>query len=219
MKSTVKLHVWGDYACFTRPDLKVERVSYDCITPSAACGVLQAIHWKPAIRWVVDKIHVLKPIRFQSIQTNEIKSKASPQAARRAMASGDASLMRNEVSSDRTQRSSLVLRDVAYVIEAHFEMTAQAGPSDNPGKHADIFLRRARKGQCFKQPCLGLRDYSAAFELVDNAPVSELAGTERELGLMLYEFDYDKRLPAFFRARMKDGVLDIAAARKEGLLR
>lgn len=219
MESTVKLHVWGDYACFTRPDLKVERVSYDCITPSAACGVLQAIHWKPAIRWVIDKIHVLKPIRFQSIQTNEIKSKASFQSARRAMNSGDTSLVCNEVSSDRTQRSSLVLRSVAYVIEAHFEMTSQAGPSDNPGKHADIFRRRARKGQCFKQPCLGLRDYSAAFELVDDAPASDLVGTERELGLMLYEFDYDKRLPTFFRARMKDGVLDIAAARKEGLLR
>lgn len=219
MESTVKLHVWGDYACFTRPDLKVERVSYDCITPSAACGVLQAIHWKPAIRWVVDKIHVLKPIRFQSIQTNEIKSKASTAAARRAMATGDTSLVCNEVSSDRAQRSSLVLRDAAYVIEAHFEMTDQAGPSDNPGKHADIFRRRASKGQCFKQPCLGLRDYSAAFELVDDAPASELVGTERELGLMLYEFDYEKRLPVFFRARMKDGVLDIAGARKEGLLR
>ena len=219
MESTVKLHVWGDYACFTRPDLKVERVSYDCITPSAACGVLQAIHWKPAIRWVVDKIHVLKPIRFQSIQINEIKSKASTMAAKRAMRSGDTNLVCNEITGDRAQRSALVLRDVSYVIEAHFEMTNKAGPDDNPGKHADIFRRRARKGQCFKQPCLGLRDFSASLELVDEAPVSALADTERELGLMLYEFDYEQRLPAFFRAHMTDGILDIAGARAEGLLR
>ncbi len=217
MESTIKLLVWGDYACFTRPDLKTERVSYDCITPSAAKGILEAIHWKPAIHWVVDKIHVLKPIKFQSTQINEVKSKASTAYAKRAMASGDASIVCNDVSQDRAQRSSLVLRDVAYVIEAHFEMTSKAGEGDRPAKHASIFRRRAEKGQCFKQPCLGLRDFSAAFELIEEAPASDLIGTEREFGLMLYEFDFDKKIPSFFRARMTDGVLDIAAARKEGL--
>ena len=142
----VRLHVWGAHACFTRPEMKVERVSYDVMTPSAARGILEAIHWKPAIRWVIDRIHVLKPIRFQSIRRNEVGHKVSAALAERAMRAGRSTGLQLLVDEDRQQRAATVLRDVAYVIEAHFELTAKAGPEDNPGKHLDIFNRRAARG-------------------------------------------------------------------------
>lgn len=213
----IRLHIWGDYACFTRPEMKAERVSYDVITPSAARGILEAVHWKPAITWVIDRIHVLKPIRFQNIRKNEVGSKISARNTKTAMNSGDLSNLRLVVDEDRQQRATLALCDVAYVIEAHFEMTAKAG-DDTPAKHFDIFKRRAQKGQCFHRPALGLREFVADFEWVDAAPHSPLTGRQ-DLGWMLYDIDFEAgRIPQFFRAEMVDGVIDVAAARDAGLV-
>src|SRR4051812_31163228 len=156
----IRLKVWGDHACFTRPEMKAERVSYDVMTPSAARGILEAIHWKPAIRWVVDRIHVLNEIRFQSIRRNEVGSKISVRNVKTAMSRGSLEGLHLLVDEDRQQRASTVLADVAYVIEAHFELTAKAGPDDTEGKHLDMFTRRATRGQCFHQPCLGTREFA-----------------------------------------------------------
>ena len=215
----VKLKVWGDYACFTRPEMKAERVSYDVITPSAARGILEAVHWKPAIRWVVDRIHVLNPIRFESIRRNEVGAKIAVKGktgAAAAMKRGDLGGLHMLVEENRQQRATLALRDVAYVIEAHFEMTPKAGSEDNPGKHADMFRRRAEKGQCFHRPALGMREFTADFDLVEDAPDSALTGAQ-DLGWMLYDIDFARdRAPIFFRAQMQDGVIDVAAARDGG---
>ncbi|MBL4807861.1 MAG: type I-C CRISPR-associated protein Cas5 [Rhodobacteraceae bacterium] len=214
----VKLHVWGDYACFTRPEMKVERVSYDVITPSAARGILEAVHWKPAIRWVVDKIHVLNPVRFENIRKNEVGAKISARSAKTAMAADDISNLHMIVEENRQQRATLALRNVAYVIEAHFEMTDKAD-DDTPAKHFDIFKRRAIKGQCFQRPSLGLREFVADFEWVDDAPKSVLTGTQ-DLGWMLYDIDFaNNRTPQFYRANMVDGVIDVAGARDAGMVR
>lgn len=220
MESTIKLLVWGQRACFTRPDLKAERVTYECLTPSAARGILECIHWKPAISWVIDKIHVLHPFEYESIRVNEVKSKTSHDKAVAAMKSGKSDGFINDItdSSNRVMRSSLILRHVAYVIEAHFDMTDKAGERDSAGKHKDIFVRRALNGKCFQQPSLGLRDFSAGFQLIEQTPPSAHWGYDRDLGLMLYDIDYQRKRPIFFRARMENGVLDIAAAREEGLI-
>ena len=214
MSFGIRLHVWGDRACFTRPEMKVERVSYDVITPSAARGILEAVHWKPAIRWVVDRIHVLKPIRFESIRRNEVGSKLSPGNVSKAMKAGTTAGLANCVDEDRQQRAATVLRDVAYVIEAHFELTDKAGPDDSVGKHLDIFNRRARKGQCFQAPCLGVREFPAHFELIENAQPIPDAHPEREadkdLGWMLHDIDFANDVtPRFFRAQLKAGVIEV----------
>jgi CRISPR-associated protein Cas5d len=212
----VKLKVWGEYACFTRPEMKAERVSYDVMTPSAARGMLEAIHWKPAIRWVIDKIHVLKPIRFETIRRNEVGAKIPARNIKSAMLSGDLTGLYMLVEENRQQRATLALRDVAYVIEAHFEMTDKAGSEDNHGKHLEMFRRRAERGQCFHRPALGLREFVADFEWVDEPPPSMLSG-EKDLGWMLYDIDFaNDRTPEFFRATMLDGVIDVAAARAKG---
>jgi CRISPR-associated protein Cas5d len=214
----VKLHVWGAFACFTRPEMKVERVSYDAITPSAARGILEAVHWKPAIRWVIDRIHVLKPIRFENIRKNEVGAKISARNARAAMVSDDLSGLHMAVDDNRQQRATMALRDVGYVIEAHFEMTDKAG-EDSPAKHYETFRRRAQKGQCFHRPALGLREFAADFEWLDAVPTSALSGRQ-DLGWMLYDIDFaNDRTPQFFRAEMVDGVIDVAAARDRGLVR
>jgi CRISPR-associated protein Cas5d len=216
----VKLHVWGDYACFTRPEMKVERVSYDVMTPSAARGILEAIHWKPAVRWVVDRIHVLKPIRFDNIRRNEVGAKVSDRNARTAQRTGDLSGLGMDVTVERQQRAMLALRDVAYGIEAHFEMTDKAGLGDNPGKHREMFQRRAAKGQCFHRPCLGVREFAAYFDSVAAFPATTLSpeAQNRDLGWMLYDIDYGQnRQSAFFHAVMQDGVIDVAGAVRRGL--
>ena len=216
----IKLRIWGDYACFTRPEMKAERVSYDVITPSAARGIVEAIHWKPAIRWRIDRIRVLNPIRFETIRRNEVGSKVPATSVKTAMKRGDLSALRLNVDEDRQQRASVVLRDVAYVIEAHFEMTERAD-GDTPAKHHDIVTRRARKGQCFHRPCLGVREFPCDFELVEGeGPKSDLP--DRDLGWMLYDLDFSdpkNPQPMFFRAAMQDGVIDVAAAREGGLVR
>lgn len=215
----VKLLVSGRNACFTRPEMKVERVSYDVITPSAARGILEAIHWKPAILWVIDRIHVLRPIRFETIRRNEVGSKIPVGKAKSAMTAGNLAGLSLVVDEDRQQRAMLCLADVAYGIEAHFEMTGKAGPEDNPGKHAEMFRRRAAKGQCFHQPCLGVREFPADFEPVEGFPETALVEGERDrdLGWMLHDIDYaNNRSSIFYRARMEDGVIDVAACLGRG---
>ncbi|MBG0776144.1 MAG: type I-C CRISPR-associated protein Cas5 [Desulfovibrionaceae bacterium] len=207
MHNDVVLKVWSDFACFTRPEMKVERVSYDVITPSAARAVLEAIHWKPAIRWVVERLHVLRPVRFTSIRRNEVASKASTDLAKTAMRDGRA--LGIAIEDDRQQRASLILRDVAYVIEARMEPTPRAGPDDNLAKHMEMFCRRAAKGQCFHRPYLGCREFPAHFELLDAPPASPLRGS-RDLGWMLHDLDYGRDMEArFFRAAMVDGVIAV----------
>lgn len=204
----VKVNVWGDWACFTRPEMKVERVSYDVITPSAARAVLEAIYWKPAIRWIIDRIHVLKPIRFSNIRRNEVDGKLAPSAIKRASEDGSAKL-EVLIEERRQQRAAMVLRDVAYVIEAHFEAVTNDGV--NKGKHLDQFNRRLEKGRCFYQPYLGTREFSAHFSPVEKIPVSALKG-EKDLGWMLYDMNFtDKNniQPMFFKANMVDGIINV----------
>ena len=186
----VRLIVSGDFACFTRPEMKVERVSYDVMTPSSARGILEAIHWKPAISWIIENIGVLKPIRFQSIRRNEVAHKASVGLVRKAMKAGSLDGLGLIVEDERQQRAATVLVDVSYLIEAHFELTAKASPDDNEGKHLDVFNRRARKGQCFHQPCLGTREFPAQFSLLEATALGPIAIDEtRDLGFMLYDID------------------------------
>lgn len=217
----VKLKIWGDYACFTRPEMKVERVSYDVITPSAARGILEAIHWKPSIRWVIDRIHVLKPVRFQSIRRNEVGHKAPASKIKTAMNRQSLDGLHILVDEDRQQRAATVLVDVAYIIEAHFEMTDKAGPEDNEGKHLDIFNRRAARGQCFHQPCLGTREFDARFELVpQGAPLPAAIDESRDLGFMLWDIDHaGDRASMFFRAKLENGILDIPSPTSPEILR
>ena len=210
----IKLKVWGDYACFTRPEMKVERVSYDVMTPSAARGILEAIHWKPAIRWVIDAIHVLEPIRFQSIRRNEVGHKAPAGKIKTAMNRESLEGLHLLVDEDRQQRASTVLAKVAYVIEAHFEMSEKAGDGDNEGKHLDCFNRRATKGQCFHQPCLGTREFAASFELLPaDAPLPMAIEETRDLGFMLWDIDHqaNTRPSFFFRAHMVNGIIKVPA--------
>ena len=208
----VKLHVWGEYACFTRPEMKVERVSYDTMTPSAARGVLEAIHWKPAIRWVIDRIHVLKRIRFETLRRNELGGKIAAGNVRKAIRAGSTAGLRTFIEDDRQQRAATLLRDVAYVIEAHFVLTAAAGAGDTEAKHIAIFNRRAARGQCFHRPYLGTREFPADFALVGNSmPRSEPSTQcDRDLGWMLHDIDYRNDMaPRFFRATLRDGVIDV----------
>ncbi|MBX3363145.1 MAG: type I-C CRISPR-associated protein Cas5 [Phycisphaeraceae bacterium] len=220
MSFGIKLRVWGEYACFTRPEMKAERVSYDVMTPSAARGVVEAIYWKPQIRWVIDRIHVLKPIRFMNLRRNEVGSVIPAGTVETAMKRGTGALG-VYVEEDRQQRAATILRDVEYVIEAHFEVL---DPRDSDGgtltpvqaeaKHLDQFNRRARQGQCFHRPYLGCREFACQFELVEGEiPASERAGSPkgaRDLGYMLHDIDFRSGMTArFFRAQMKDGVIEV----------
>jgi len=194
--------------------MKVERVSYDVITPSAARGILDAIHWKPAIRWAVDRIQVLKPIRFESIRRNEVGGKLSAASVDKAIKAGRTDGLVTFVDEDRQQRAATILREVAYVIEAHFELTERADATDSVGKHLDIFNRRARKGQCFHMPCLGVREFPASFQLLEagivEPVVNETLKGERDLGWMLHDIDFaDGMTPHFFRAQMCDGLIEV----------
>lgn len=211
MSYGIRLHVSGDHACFTRPEMKVERVSYDVMTPSAARGILEAIHWKPAITWVVEKIHVVKPIRFQSIRRNEVAHKIPVGAVKKAMKAESLEGLALTVEDDRQQRAATVLVDVAYVIEARFVLTTKAGDEDNEGKHLDTFSRRARKGQCFHQPCLGTREFPARFSLLEaGAPLPTAIEDSLDLGFMLWDIDHaGDRSSMFFRAKLEKGIMTV----------
>lgn len=209
---SVKVEAWGDYACFSRPEMKVERVSYDVMTPSAARGLLEAIFWHPGLKWVIDKIYVLSPIRMTNIKRNEVKAKISAGNVRSAMTGGRTSLFLC-TSDEIQQRSALVLQNVHYVVEAHFDMTLHAAPSDNPGKFQDIIKRRLRRGQCYHQPYFGCREFPANFKLCEQLPPCprELQG-KRDLGYMLWDMDYtdpENITPLFFRAKLQDGVMPV----------
>ena len=219
-----KVRVYGDYACFTRPEMKAERVSYDVMTPSSARGILEAIYWKPAITWVIDKIHVLNEINFTTIRRNEVSENIKKSNVYKAM-KGEGTI---EVAATemRQQRSTLALKDVNYVIEAHFRLTNRATAEDTEEKHYNIMLRRLRKGQCFHTPCFGTREFSAKFEIIEDdisIQRSKLIG-EMDLGYMLYDMDYkmiennnNKKEstysvvvdPMYFKAKLFDGVLDL----------
>ena len=208
---SISVEVWGDYACFSRPEMKVERVSYDVMTPSAARGLLEAIYRHPGMKWVVDRIHVCAPIRFTNIRRNEVKDTASARKAQTVMEKGGELYLAAPESIQ--QRAAMVLRDVRYVIDAHFEMTARATPADNPGKFQDIMCRRLQKGQFYHQPCFGVREFPAHFKPCTQLPScpEELKG-EKDLGWMLLDLDYsdpENITPHFFRAVLRDGVLDV----------
>lgn len=218
---SISLEVWGDYACFARPEMKVERVSYDVMTPSAARGLLEAIYYHPGLKYTVDKIHVCAPIRFMNLRRNEVKSVISARAARTVMERGNGDLYM-VTSQEIQQRAAMLLRDVHYVIEAHFEMTDKAAPGDNPGKFQDILQRRIRKGQCYYQPCFGCREFPAHFKPCSAMPScpEDLKG-RRDLGWMLYDMDYsdpENIQPRFFRAVLQDGVLTVPDWNSEEVL-
>lgn len=213
------LEVSGDYACFTRPEMKVERVSYDVITPSAARAIFEAILWKPAIRWRITRIEVLNPINWINLRRNEVGAVISERNVKTAMKKGDGKLGLY-IEDERQQRAGLFLRDVKYRIHAHFEMTNRAN-GNSPVKFSEMFERRAKKGQCFNQPYLGCREFSANFSLVNSEEViqpEQNSANDRDLGWMLYDLDYtdvSNPAPRFFHAQMKAGVVDIPAWESE----
>jgi CRISPR-associated protein Cas5d len=234
MNYGIFLKVSGDYALFSRPEMKVERVSYDVMTPSAARGVLEAIYWKPQIRWIIDEIHVLNPIRFTNIRRNEISSKIAvkgPAGVNAAMLNPDIRPSM-DVAENRQQRASLLLKDVAYIIKAHVQildarLEKGEAPSPEPeavGKHLEMFKRRARKGQAFQQPYFGCREFPVRFELIENEPdlpephPDFITGQAKDLGFMLHDIEFDQdratkkvksATPHFFRASITDGVIKI----------
>ena len=213
----IVIRVCGDYALFTRPEMKVERVSYDVITPSAARGMIEAIYWKPAIRWVIDKIHVLNEIKFTNIRRNEVSDKISTKTAMQIMNGTQKPFFleaTNTAKKIRQQRASMILKNVDYVIEAHFEkVKSNWGERDTIEGHYNIVLRRLRKGQHYHAPYLGTREFGAKVELLENGtwPTSALTGEEK-LGWMLYDLDFSNPKdiqPKFFNATMQDGVIDL----------
>lgn len=219
------LEVWGPIACFTRPELKVERVSYDVITPSAARAIFESVFWKPAIHWQVTKIEVLKPVKWTTIRRNEVGAVASKTSI--------------YIEEKRQQKNTLMLQDVRYRIWARLEFIPKRRrkgeesslfdeflhPDENPAKYNAMFERRASKGQCFNQPYLGTRECSCSFRLVNpeteelDAPISE----NRDLGIMLYDMDFEENLknpPAmFYHARMECGVIIVPPLNSEEILR
>lgn len=216
------LEVWGDWACFTRPELKVERVSYDVITPSAARAIFEAIFWKPAIRWQVTKIEVLQPIKWTNIRRNEVGAVASTSTMKPIYI---------DDGKSRQQKNSLLLQDVRYRIYAKLiyrparERKGEViKDGENPMKYYEMFERRARQGQCFTQPYLGCREFAANWEYVENIegrhmPIAE----DRDLGIMLYDMGFEHNIQKpnamFYRANMKQGVIVVPDKDSEEVLR
>ncbi len=208
----VVIEVSGQYALFSRPELKVERVSYDMITPSAARGLLESIYWHPGIQWKIDKIHVMHPIRFTNIRRNEVSAKLSAANALTVMKGSNEPLYIS-ASACIQQRASLLLREVRYVIEAHFDLTEKAAPGDNADKFYAIIMRRLQKGQCFQHPYLGSREFPADVRTAEHPIAKAAYEGERDLGFMLYDMDYTNPAdikPRFFHAVLRDGVLDLS---------
>lgn len=205
----IRLRVWGEYACFTRPEMKVERVSYDVMTPSAARGILTAIHWKPEIEWRIDKIHVLKPIVFGNIRRNELKDKIGTGIVKKAMKNPESRIYMNVLDPKyRTQRASMILKNVEYIIEAHFETTGLNRESDVAKKHYNIFRRRVMKGQCFHRPYFGNREFPVQFSLVEDDENITTIEDSKDLGFMLYDIDFSNNMqPRFFKAELKSGTV------------
>lgn len=208
------LELAGDFACFTRPEMKVERVSYDVMTPSAARACFEAILWKPAIRWHIRKIEVLKPIRWINLRRNEVASVVSTRNVETVMRNGTGILGLN-IEDDRQQRAGLFLRDVAYRVHADLEFFTDRDPGAHANKYYEMFERRASRGQCVNQPYLGCREFAAYFRLVTD-PATEPAPIDetRELGFMLHDLDFTQAAdpqPRFFRARLENGAVSVPA--------
>ena len=211
---TYCLELTGDFACFTRPEMKVERVSYDVITPSAARACFEAILWKPAIRWHVRKIEVLKPIRWINLRRNEVASVVSTRNVETAMKNGTGIFGLN-IEDDRQQRAGLFLRDVAYRVHADLEFFSEHDPDAHANKYYEMFERRASRGQCVNQPYFGCREFAAYFRLVTD-PAAEPAPIDetRELGFILHDRDFTQTAdpqPRFFRARLENGAVSVPA--------
>ena len=207
---SIRMEVWGPWALFTRLEMKVERVSYDVLTPSAARGMLEAVYYHPGMKWQVDKIYVMSPIQFSNLRRNEVDAKVLASDIRSMVVNGE-KIPYMATSEHIQQRASMMLRDVHYVIEAHFDMTDKAAPTDNPGKFQDIIKRRLRKGQCYSQPYFGCRERTAHFGLWEGEEPETIQET-RDLGWMLYDLDYSDLnhiTPMFFRAKIIDGVMDV----------
>ena len=206
---SILMEVWGPMACFTRPEMKTERVSYDVPTPSAVRGLIESVYYHPGLRWIPDRIWVLKPIQFMNIRRNEVKSKVLASAVMQEANGGKAGAI--VASQDIQQRAAMLLKDVHYVFEAHFDMTEKANSSDNPGKFQDIVTRRLRKGACYSTPYLGCRECTAHFRQWEGGEIPAIDET-RDLGYMLYDMDYSNSeaiQPMFFRARMEKGMIDL----------
>ncbi len=209
----LEVRVWGDFACFTRPEMKVERVTYPVPTPSAARGILEAIFWKPQIEWRVEEIWALRPIRYFSILRNEVNSRASDRVARQWRENGGGYL----ASHDRAQRHTLALRDVDYIVRAQIQV--KPGVTDDPAKFRDQFRRRVRSGRCFSPPYLGCREFAAAFR--DPEGSEQPIDVTDHLGPMLLEIDYasdgsGRGTPRFFEAQLDRGVLRAPAVTVSG---
>jgi len=222
--SPFQVRIRGNLACFTRPEMKVERFSYEIITPSAARGVIEAVLWKPAIQWRIDRIALLKPVVFTSFKRNEVNERISSSNAQ-AWMKGTKEFEPYHADDDRNraQRNTIALRDVDYAVSAHFELTDKAGPEDNVKKFEEMFIRRLERGQIHYHPYLGCREFPAIIEPYDGSPQPIACGdyAEKDLGLMLYDMDYRSGppfKPLFFRAMMKNGVVEVSQpeAGKEG---
>ena len=204
----IQLEVWGPYALFSRPEMHVERVSYDVPTPSAARGMVEAIYYHPGLQWHIRRIYVLNPIRFTNIRRNEVKGKILRDDVYNAIQGGKVPFL--ATSQQIAQRAAMVLQDVHYVIEAEFTMTDRAAPGDNPGKFQDIVTRRMAKGQCYHTPYFGCREFPAAFRAWQGGAIPTIS-TSCDLGFMLYDLDYrdpENITPTYFRAKLEHGVLD-----------
>ena len=204
----IQLEVWGPYALFSRPEMHVERVSYDVPTPSAARGMVEAIYYHPGLQWHIRRIYVLNPIRFTNIRRNEVKGKILRDDVYNAIHGGKVPFL--ATSQQIAQRAAMVLQDVRYVIEAEFTMTDRAAPGDNPGKFQDIVTRRMTKGQCYHTPYFGCREFPAAFRAWQGGAIPTIS-TSCDLGFMLYDLDYsdpENITPTYFRAKLEHGVLD-----------
>ena len=206
---SILMEAWGPMACFTRPEMKTERVSYEVPTPGAVRGMIESVFFHPGLRWVPDRIWVLNRIQFMNVRRNEVKSKVLASAVLQEANGGKAGAI--FTSEDIQQRAAMLLKDVHYVFEAHFEMTVQANPSDNHGKFQDIVKRRLRRGACYSTPYFGCRECTAHFRLWEGGEIPAIDET-RDLGYMLYDMDYSDPTdiqPMFFRARMEHGVIDL----------
>ena len=206
---SVLIEFWGPLACFTRPEMKTERVSYDVPTPSAVRGMIESIYYHPGMRWIIDRIWVLNPIRFTNVRRNEVKSKILESNILKEANGGEQGGI--VTTQDIQQRAAMMLKDVHYVVEAHFEMTDKANASDNPGKFQDIITRRLKKGSCYSIPYFGCRECTAHFALWEERDVPSI-DENRDFGFMLYDMDYsniDDIEPMFFRAKMEHGVIDL----------
>jgi CRISPR-associated protein Cas5d len=216
------LEVRGEWACFTRPEMKVERVSYDVITPSAARAVFEAVFYKPAVAWQIRRVEVLAPIRWMNLRRNEVASVVSTRNVQQAMKDGSGTLSLY-VDEDRQQRAALLLRDVAYRLHADLVALPDREDPEPPPKFFEMFERRARKGQCINQPYLGCREFAARWRVVEGlsaepAPVGET----RDLGWMLHDLDFSDPAdpqPRFFRAQMTNGVIEVPPIDGQGVAR